>query len=269
MNYQHHYHAGNFADVMKHAILLMLLAKLREKEAGFFYLDSHAGAAMYDLSDARALKTAEAQKGACQALHQNIPELSNYLTVLKDLNCLEAGQLIRYPGSAAFASHGQRPQDRLILNDQSEEAYVALRRYFRRDGSVSIHRRDAYELLPAVLPPALSRGLILIDPAFEDPNEYARIVETLSSCLHRFRQGIYLIWTPLTYRTPKNFKQQLEKVVGAEVASLSCQVNEVVDQLGGLVGCTLWIINPPWRFMAPALALVEACQRLWLAQKNT
>ncbi len=165
MNYRHAFHAGNFADCMKHALLVWLLDAMQRKPGGVFVLDTHAGIGRYDLAGPEAQRTGEWQGGIGRLLDDPPDALKRYIALVHALGL--------YPGSPALIRAMLRPQDRLACCELHPEDAIALRRLFARDPQVAVHQRDAWEAIGALLPPAQKRALVLIDPPYEQPDEFA------------------------------------------------------------------------------------------------
>jgi 23S rRNA (adenine2030-N6)-methyltransferase len=262
MNYRHIYHAGNRCDVIKHAALALLIGSLRGKEAGFCVLDTHAGTGLYDLQDAHALKTGEAQNGVLKLLAAKpLPELESYYSVLQKLNPEwknETGFRF-YPGSPLLAYHLLRPQDRLIACELHEEDARELQRHLRHHKEAQVHHRDGYESLCAFLPPHEKRGLVLIDPPYEETNEFDRLIAAMTDAHKRWPQGIFMIWYPVKER-PAIWRFH-EALAATGIPKQLCAefVYEEEVRADRLNGCGLIIINPPWqtdeklRHLFPAL----------------
>lgn len=246
MNYRHAFHAGNFADCVKHALLVALLRALLKKPAPFFVLDTHAGAGHYDLESGPAARTREATTGITRLLDLPPGPLEDYVTIVRDLGL--------YPGSPELIRALLRPDDRLACCELHPEEYVALRRRFRQDPQVAVHRRDGWEALKALLPPDQKRGLILIDPPYEDPTEYLRLADGLKLAHSRFPGGVIAAWYPAKRRAS----------VRAFMASLSLRdvivaeflLREPLDPTR-LNGCGLVIVNPPYRFEEAARPIMD------------
>ncbi|MGE3624630.1 MAG: 23S rRNA (adenine(2030)-N(6))-methyltransferase RlmJ, partial [Bdellovibrionales bacterium] len=248
MNYRHVFHAGNICDVVKHAVLSLALGYLRNKDKGFFVLDTHSGTGLYDLADERARKTGEAAQGILKLLASpRLAGLADYYRVLDELNPAGTGNLRFYPGSPAIARHLMRPQDRLVACELHEEDAAALRRYFRHDKQAQMHHRDGYEALNAFLPPPEKRGLALIDPPFEDPQEFARLAQALVGAHGRWPQGIYMAWYPVKERPAVwRFHEALgtSGIPGKLCAEFVYREEIRHDRL---IGCGLFIVNAPWK----------------------
>jgi 23S rRNA (adenine2030-N6)-methyltransferase len=252
MNYRHAFHAGNQADVVKHAVLAYLLDRLGNKPAPFFVLDTHAGIGRYDLDDDPAQRTGEALRGIRRllAVPPALPDSAKpYMAQLSAANSgmpLD-GNLRIYPGSPALVRGMMRPGDRLVLAELHSEDVETLRRNFRHDDQVAIHHMDGWLALKAHLPPKERRGLVVIDPPFEAPDEYERMVAALALAHRRWTTGVYLLWYPIKDRAGVwRFHQMLEdtgipKMLAAE---LSWADDDRSDRLNG---SGLIIVNPPWQ----------------------
>ncbi len=197
MNYRHIYHAGNVCDVVKHAVLTLVLERLRAKETPFAVLDTHAGCGLYDLNDPRPQKTREFEEGiGCLLKSEPIPELGAYINIVKDFSA--HGFL--YPGSPMFTRKMLREQDLLIACELHPNDSQELKRLFHHDKQVQVHARDGYEALGALLPPKEKRGLVLIDPPFETTDEFERLTNALSICARLWPQACVMIWYPIKER---------------------------------------------------------------------
>jgi 23S rRNA (adenine2030-N6)-methyltransferase len=253
MNYRHIYHAGGFADVFKHCILIQLLKKMALKDKGFCYIDSHAGVGRYDLTSPETKMSPEYRHGITKFLRRTdvIPALKAYREFIKSLQ--ENERINCYPGSPMIAEHFTRPQDELILNELHPKDFDQLKYNMHGDKRIHCHERDAYEFLPAVLPPKLKRACILIDPAYEKPNEFDSILWTLEKCWQRFSQGVYMIWYPIIALRDKIISQQqnfVKKVASSSIGpKLICEMvlGEFDAEKVGAIGCGIIMINPPWQ----------------------
>ena len=247
MNYRHIFHAGNPADVMKHAVLAMILDHLRIKPNPFCVLDTHAGIGRYDLASEPAQKTLEHQDGIARLFGKTPPHpaLEPYLQAVAALN--PDGLLRWYPGSPRLARTLMRSGDRLVLMELHPEDHGTLREEFAGDRQTAVHRLDAYQALKAHLPPKEKRGLVLMDPPFEQPDEYARLAEGLLTAYRRWPTGIYALWYPIKERAAVwRFHDALEtsgvpKILTAELTW------HPEDTHLRLNGSGLVIVNPPWR----------------------
>ena len=251
MNYRHIYHAGNICDVVKHSVLALLVSYLKEKDKGFAVLDTHAGCGSYDLRDPLALKTGEAESGiqklwrAYNAAPEVPDVLSPYLSVLKELNP-SSGQLGIYPGSPLLCAKLLRQQDRLMACELHPEDAQSLRRAMKHETNVSIHHRDGYEAIKALTPFQEKRGLILIDPPFEQPEEFQNLCAALRQIKSTFPQAMIALWYPIKER-PLIWKFH-EDILS--IGYDKCLVAEFIYQPevrhDRLNGSGFVFVNPPW-----------------------
>jgi len=197
LGYQHEYHAGNHADVLKHAVLALLIDALQRKPAPLRVLDTHAGSGAYDLGSSEAQRGREHSAGIARLLAAGPApaELARYVAVVEAAN--SSGTLVRYPGSPALARALLRPDDQLELFELHPRAFAALESLFRGERRVHMHRRDGLEGLRAVVPPLERRGIALIDPSYETRDDFARVIETVTAAQRRWSNGIYAVWYPL------------------------------------------------------------------------
>jgi 23S rRNA (adenine2030-N6)-methyltransferase len=263
MNYRHGYHAGNFADVLKHTALCELMRLLTAKDKKLFVLDTHAGTGGYDLSGSQARRTGEAETGIVRLA--GLPRAGMPAAVVRYLAAVTAydrkfgpagGQLRRYPGSPRLVRAALRPGDRFIACELHPEEALLLKREFAGDRAVEVRQADGYKALKALLPPIERRGLVLIDPPFEVPDEYEHLLRALRQGVRRFATGCYAIWYPI--------KDEAARAFAADLASFKPLVLELgLDGMapGKLAACGLAVINPPWRFeeaMREALPWIAA-----------
>lgn len=258
MNYRHHYHAGNYADVFKHALLLQLVRAMQRKEKGFLYLDTHAGRGGYDLSTTTVLPDGRERAPEWPAGigrfwdAAGLPEdLAHYVAVVRAFNQRAGGAAERlqfYPGSPWIAQAVLRPQDRAVLCELREDDAEALAHDFRAQRRVSVQRMDGYTALKAMLPPPEKRALVLIDPPFENASEFADIRAGLREALQRFPSGTYAIWYPITERAKSD--RFLREVGDSPFAppALCAELQIAADAAQvRMKGCGLLVLNPPWQ----------------------
>lgn len=250
MNYRHGYHAGNFADVLKHLALCELLRLLTAKDKKLFVLDTHAGAGGYDLSGNQARRTGEAETGIVRLAAA--PRTGMPAAVVRYLAAVAAydrkfgpagGKPRRYPGSPRLVRAALRPGDRFVACELHPEEALALKREFAGDRAVEVRQADGYKALKALLPPVERRGLVLIDPPFEVTDEYERLMRALRQGVRRFATGCYAVWYPI--------KDEMAAAFVRELAAFKPLVLELrLDGVapGKLAACGLAVINPPWRF---------------------
>ena len=248
MNYLHAFHAGNFADVHKHIVLLMLLEYLRKKPKPFFVLDTHAGRGLYDLKSDEAQRGGEWQGGVAKVLaaQLNIPEISAYLQAIQQSPSGERA-LRFYPGSPLLIAGQLRDNDRAVFVEQQLEEAAALKNELRGRARVSVLAQDGYAAIKANLPPKENRGLVLIDPPFEVADEFERLAKALISGLERWPNGMFCAWYPIKADSAHTrFHQQL-KSSGLKKLLLSEFNIKPADSPLGLNGSGLLIVNPPYQ----------------------
>ncbi len=258
--YRHLYHAGNFADVTKHVILIALLESLWRKETPFAILDTHGGIGRYRLDSEQALKNREFDAGIGRLWSRTeMPAIIHrYLDTVRRYNSTH--QLLVYPGSPRIAREWLRAQDRLLVTELNPYDHATLKAEFAGDQQVSVHLQDAYQGMKAFLPPKEKRGLVLIDPAYELQDEYERLVQSVTAAWLRWPTGIYAIWYPiqsqgLVTRLHDAMRNSgIRKVLCAELTK------RPADQRSSLNGSGMLIINPPWQLettLEPALAFLQ------------
>jgi 23S rRNA (adenine2030-N6)-methyltransferase len=256
--YRHHFHAGNFADVFKHALLAQLLAAVAAKDKPFFYLDTHAGIGRYDLAHAWAQKNAEFRDGIGRLWgRDDLPEpLVPYMALVRQEN--PDGKLRFYPGSPLIARRFLRPGDRMVLSELNKTDVAELGAQFARDRQVTVHLMDGYHALKAHLPPKERRGLVLVDSSFDRAGEFRRVAAALAAAHERWATGIYAIWYPLM--EPAAMRGFERDVVATGVRKiLQLELSLRPDTLAGaLRGCGLLVVNPPYRFDAEASAIAAS-----------
>lgn len=250
MNYRHAFHAGNFADCFKHALLIWLIGALQRKPAPVMVLDMHAGVGRYDLSSGPATRTGEWRQGIGRLLDDPPAPLAAYVGMVRDLGL--------YPGSPLLARHMLRPQDRLVCCELHPEDAEELRRNLARDRQVAVHRRDAWEALGALLPPAERRGLVLIDPPYEATDEFEKLAAGLRRGHARFATGVYAAWYPVKHRAPvRAFHTAMRESGIRDIVAVELLLRAPLDP-ARLNGCGLLVINPPFRFEQEAPAMLAA-----------
>src|SRR3990167_5944094 len=220
MNYRHCYHAGNFADVIKHAVLLVLLQSLQRKETPFCFLDTHAGIGLYELQSEQAQKKQEYENGVAKLFTQNrnsLPQpIQDYLSIVQKYNTEET--LHFYPGSPIVAEELLRPQDQMILCELHKEDNLTLKENFSGAQNISAHYMDGYLGMKAFLPPKQKRGLVLIDPPFEITNEFECIFHAIKRALKHWRSGHFMVWYPI--KNPSALQLFYDDVESLEVENL-------------------------------------------------
>jgi 23S rRNA (adenine2030-N6)-methyltransferase len=248
LSYRHAFHAGNHADVLKHAIVVAVLHHLNRKEKAWWYVDSHAGAGVYDLDADYARKNAEHAGGiGLLWLRRDLPPLlADYLDLVRGLN--PDGRLRLYPGSPWLASRLMRPADQLRLFELHGSDAELLRRTFAEAGRhVKVVAGDGLDGLRAVLPPQPRRGLVLIDPSYEIKDDYRRVVEAMKDSLGRFATGVFAVWHPLLQRPEaQRLPERLRRLPVANWLHVSLSVQAPAPEGIGMHGSGMFLVNPPW-----------------------
>jgi 23S rRNA (adenine2030-N6)-methyltransferase len=261
MNYRHAYHAGNFAEVVKHATLARAVAHLREKPAAFRIVDTHAGAGLTDLAGPEASRTGEWRDGIGRLRAASLDGrvralLAPYLEAIEA--CNPDGRLVVYPGSPVLVRSWLRSRDRLLACELEPRAASALTRCMRGDPRVKIMTIDGWTALGAYLPPKERRGAVLIDPPFEQPGEFARLADGLARAHHKWATGTYLAWYPIKDRRDSEaFGRKLARTGIPKVlrAELTVAPERAAERLAGT---GLIVINPPWTLEAELGVLLPA-----------
>jgi len=274
MNYRHSYHAGNFADVLKHAVFALALQYLKRKEAPLRVIDTHAGAGRYALTSPQSAKTGEWQGGIARLLGASakpLPQrvarhLEPYLGVVRAENASDA--IAVYPGSPAIALRLLRAQDTLIANELQPEERLRLQHAIGDDRRVKVLGLDAWVALKALLPPKERRGIILIDPPFEERDELDTMATGMAHALERFATGLYIAWYPI--KDPKPVARFHAAIAGLAPKSKTLRIELMLrrpidhDRLNG---CGLLVINPPFTLEEDlAQVLPELTQRCAAAE---
>jgi 23S rRNA (adenine2030-N6)-methyltransferase len=266
MNYRHAYHAGNFADVVKHAVLCRVVTHLRQKPTAFRVIDTHAGAGVYDLAGAEADKTGEWRHGIGRLFGDDARALAPaaasllapYLDAVAAFN--PSGRLSAYPGSPTLVQTMLRRQDRLIACELEPQAATALTRQLRGDPRAKAVAIDGWTALAAYVPPKERRGLVLIDPPFEQPEEFSRLAHGLEIAHRKWTTGTYLVWYPVKDNAAvASFIRRLSRLRIAKMLRVELVLATASEGLG-LRGSGLIAVNPPWtlhgelQHLLPALA---------------
>jgi 23S rRNA (adenine2030-N6)-methyltransferase len=279
MNYRHAYHAGNFAEVVKHTVFARVLTHLRQKPAAFRIIDTHAGPGCTDLTGPEASRTGEWRDGVGRLLAADLAPalragLSPYLDAVVAAN--PTGRLITYPGSPMLARGFLRTQDRLIACELEPKARAALARHLHGDDRVKVIAIDGFTALKAYVPPRERRGVVLIDPPFEQPGEFSRMQEGLTAAHRKWPAGTYLLWYPIKdVQEVAAFASGLARLGIAKM--LRIEVLVAAPAHDRLTGTGLVAVNPPWTLaddlanVLPALTSLLArdqharCRVDWIA----
>ncbi len=272
LSYRHAFHAGNFADVLKHSVLTQVLDYMIRKEKGFTYIDSHAGAGLYKLSDEYAQKTGEYKSGIAKLFNAtDLPEeLAFYVALIKSINNYKTinDTLNLYPGSPGIAKQILRRQDSAHLFDLHPTDFDLLTKFCQRWKKSFVKQGDGYQGVLALLPPPSRRAVILIDPSYELKDDYQKAVKTVVSAYQKFATGTYILWYPVVKRELVTKMQQdfinskMKNVLQVELC-LSADNDDY-----GMTGTGLFIVNPPWQ-LAEHMQLILSYLQQKLGTGNT
>jgi 23S rRNA (adenine2030-N6)-methyltransferase len=247
LSYRHAFHAGNHADVLKHLVLIELTRYLGQKDKPFWVVDTHAGAGAYALDSAHASKLAEYREGVGRLWERkdHPPAVADYMALVRRLN--PSGGLKVYPGSPFFALWTLREQDRLRLFElHSKDARLLAENFAHAGKQVVVSPTDGFAGLKALLPPPPRRGLVLIDPSYEEKQDYDRVVKALKEGLSRFSGGTYALWYPQLTRLEAHELPQRLKRLPAKWLHVALRVREPAKDGFGMHGSGMFVINPPW-----------------------
>lgn len=269
MNYRHDFHAGGFADVIKHIVLVRMLAYLHEKPAAFRVIDTHAGAGVYDLTSDEARRGGESLTGIARIMQARFSEkteplLRPYLDIVRAFN--PQRDLVAYPGSPLIARAMLRPQDRMTVCEVEPKARKRLIAALRRDTQARVVDLDGWTALPAFVPPNERRGLVLIDPSFEAKDEFERLAAGFTEAFAKWPTGSYLLWYPVkSRRATDGLARHVAEVAGAGKPAGKCLRLEfsVAPQAAspGLVSTGLLIVNPPWTLIGELKAILPELEK--------
>ncbi|MDO9987194.1 23S rRNA (adenine(2030)-N(6))-methyltransferase RlmJ [Glaesserella parasuis] len=246
LSYHHSFHAGNHADVLKHIVLTLILHALKQKEKGFFYLDTHSGVGRYSLQSSEAEKTGEYIEGIARLWERtDLPEeVALYLNEIKKIN---KDKLRFYAGSPLLAVQQLRPQDRALLTELHPNDFPLLRNEFAKTPNVVTKRENGFQQLKSALPPKEKRGLVLIDPPYELKEDYELVVKAIEEGYKRFATGIYAIWYPVVLRQhTKRIVRGLVETGIRKILQIELAVRPDSDQRG-MTASGMIVINPPWQ----------------------
>ncbi len=262
LSYRHAFHAGNHADVLKHLVLVQLAGYLAQKDKAFWYVDTHAGAGCYSLDSGYAAKLDEYKQGVGRlwARSDLPPPLANYLALVRRVNT--DGKLRVYPGSPFFALWSMREQDRLRLFELHSRDARLLQENFQEFGKrILVEPGDGFVGLKALLPPPPRRALVLIDPSYEDKQDYEQVFHSLKDALSRFPGGTYALWYPqLTRLDAHELPQRLKKLPAKSWLHVALRVSTPAKDGFGMHGSGMFVINPPWTLHATLQELMPYLQ---------
>jgi 23S rRNA (adenine2030-N6)-methyltransferase len=269
MNYRHAFHAGSFADVVKHIVLTRILLYLQEKPAAFRIIDTHAGAGLYDLTGGEAARSGEWLTGIARVMQarfseQALPLVTPYLDIVRAFN--EKAELAAYPGSPLIARAMLRPQDRLTACEIEPGARKQLIDALRRDTQARVVDLDGWTALSAFVPPKERRGLVLIDPPFEQRDEFERLADGFAAAFRKWPTGSYLLWYPVKSRRAADaLARQVAQAAETVRPAGKCLRLEfsVAPQLadGPLASTGLLMVNPPWTLAAELKTILPELEK--------
>lgn len=256
LSYRHSFHAGNFADLLKHLTQAYILNYLNRKDKPYFYLDTHAGAGLYSLHSLEAEKTAEYRDGIARlfAIEPKHPLLKEFKALVSSFNTAE--RLDFYPGSPAIAAKLMRATDRLALHELHPSDHELLNNTFEQDKRIKIEASNGFAAIKAQLPPKERRGLIFIDPPYEVKTDYNTLIKAITEGLERFATGTYAIWYPVIQAETVNAWIKRFKKAGIPNL-LRIEHSPLAPTNGyGMTGSGMLIINPPYSLAADFKALL-------------
>jgi 23S rRNA (adenine2030-N6)-methyltransferase len=279
MNYRHHYHAGNKADIIKHILLIGLVQTLQRKETGCIYMDTHSGIGLYDLSAEESQKTGEAQEGICSIWNQlhsltiqtleSIPWIQHYMNVLlRTQHCSSSSHQIPnlvyqslryYPGSPTLFHSMKRPQDRLILCEKHPKDVTYLKNHYQPYNNIMVHHRDGYEAIRALLPTKEKRGLVFIDPPFEQKDEWENMYDAIAYLTYHASTLTIAFWYPLkNMMLVENLWHKIQQQSWRNISRIEWQWSNQQHEFHGM---GLGIIHTPWQWTDEALQHLKWLQR--------
>lgn len=264
LSYRHSFHAGNFADVLKHIVLIETLQHFIQKDKAFSYIDTHAGAGLYSLQSEHANKTGEYRDGIGKLYNAKLPALSSYLDVVRQFN--RSNTLNRYPGSPMIAAQFLRPQDMGWLFELHPTDFPKLRDNCASQKRLRVQQEDGFKNLLALLPPPSRRGLVLIDPSYEVKSDYETVASVVAKAYKKFNSGTYAIWYPVVLRQQI---QRLEKsLIRSGIKNMQCfELGLSADNEGrGMTASGMIVINPPWTLRQNMQSLLPQLVQLLAAE---
>lgn len=259
LSYRHGYHAGNYADVLKHAILLQTLQLMHKKDKPLVYIDTHAGAGGYALTDEFAQKTGEYLEGVAKLWDKtDLPKsLQDYVDAVRHFNEDIPEELNFYPGSPAIIDMELGPKDRMVLHELHGTDHLLLDEYFEQDKQVKVIKGDGLKGLIAAVPPLERRALVLVDPSYEIKTDYQTVAETLIKAHKRFATGVFMLWYPVVNRAQT--EEMLSRLAGSGIKR-QLRIEQAIKPDSNEFGMTaagLWVINPPWQLDEIATEMLD------------
>ncbi len=258
LSYRHGYHAGNYADVLKHSILLQVLKSLHKKDKPMVYIDTHAGAGGYALTDEFSQKTGEYLEGVAKLWgKEDLPgSLQQYVDDVRHFNQGEA-ELTFYPGSPAFVDMNMREKDRMVLHELHGSDHQLLDEQLGNDKHIRIVKGDGLKGLISAVPPLERRGVILVDPSYEIKSDYQDVAKAIIKAHKRFSTGVYMLWYPVVNRAQT---EGMLKLLADSGIKRQLRIEQAIrpdsDEFG-MTAAGLWIINPPWQLDETAKEMLD------------
>lgn len=254
LSYRHSFHAGNYADVLKHIVLVEILQHFAKKQKAFEYIDTHAGAGLYHLASVQAEKLREYRNGIGRLSVADWPELADYLSVIAAVNPDQG--LTYYPGSPVIAQHFMRPQDRSWLYELHPQDAELLLQNMNKDRRVRVMHEDGLKGLLSLLPPVSRRGVVLVDPSYEIKSDYDAVVQTIVRAYAKFATGCYAIWYPVVERS--RISRLETQFINSGIKNIQrFELGVTADSAQrGMTASGMIVINPPWQLMATMNSLL-------------
>lgn len=271
LSYRHAFHAGNFADVLKHWVVVEVLNYLKQKEKPFVYIDTHAGAGLYSLNSDMAEKNAEYLNGIGKLWDNDWLELKDYLTIVKHI-AAQAPEVKLYPGSPALAQALLRDNDRALCFDLHSSDFALLKQSMGKDARVRVRNEDGFQGLLAALPPAERRAFVLIDPSYEIKSDYETVVDVLGKAYKKFPSATYALWYPVVDRARIHLLEQRLQSSGIKDIQLFELGLRADTAERGMTSAGMIVINPPWTLkkkldaLLPKLSVLLSDQALWRSE---
>jgi len=245
LSYRHAFHAGNHADVLKHLMLVQTIVYMQRKEKPFVYIDTHAGGGVYNLRSDWAQKNREYENGIGRIWQRaDLPAaMSKYVDIVTAMN--PSSELCQYPGSPWIVKQLMRPGDKCRLYELHSSEVENLQACFSDDQSVKIEKSDGFSALKSQLPPRERRAVVLMDPSYENKQDFSQVVAVLKDAYHRFATGVYMIWYPIIWS--KYLKQLEDSLRNSGISNiLCCELHVASENASGLTGSGMFVVNPPW-----------------------
>lgn len=254
LSYRHSFHAGNFADVLKHIVLVEIINHLQQKPTAFDYIDTHSGAGLYNLASANASKLNEHETGIAKLSAGQFPELARYFEIIEA--CQQGNSVRFYPGSPMFAKHMLRKQDKAWLTELHPQDFKHLSNNMGRNRQIRIAQEDGLKRLKGLLPPQSRRALVLIDPSYEIKSEYQQVFDAIAQGHKKFATGVYALWYPVVERAriDKLDKQFIDSGM-RNIQRFELGISADSDEKG-MTSSGMYVVNPPWKLFATMQALL-------------